>query len=66
MAVLIEQGPVCDGYDARVTLASGAIHVFHFLAAPENVQTEVDALETALLAAAEAQWEIETEIGSIV
>jgi len=51
MAVqILEQGPVCDGYDVQVRLADGRLRRVHFLQQPGNVQSVCDSFETDLLA----------------
>ena len=48
MTIILEQGEVCDGYDVRVQLDDGTVHVFHFLSKPTDVQVAVDQLATSL------------------
>jgi hypothetical protein len=50
MAAILEQSPVCDGFDVRCRLTDGSMRVFHFAAAPADVQAAVDQVEAALMA----------------
>ena len=60
-ATILENGPVCDGFDARVSIDGGPAQTFHFPAqpGPANLQAAVDAIaaEQAASAAAES-WTI--------
>jgi hypothetical protein len=53
--IILEHGPVCDGYDVHVRLADGRLRRAHFLAQPANAQAACDAFEADLLAADTAQ-----------
>jgi len=58
VATILSQDAVCDGYDVRCLLASGATLSWHFLLQPIDVQAAVDALEADYLARLESELEI--------
>ena len=63
-ATILEQGPVCDGYDVRLRMADGRLRAAHFTAQPENIQAACDAFEAQLLAGDTAQ-EIAANIAAV-
>ena len=63
MATILDHGPVCDGYDAKVELASGDRVTLHFAGGePEDLHASVDAIEASWPVVEEVVYRIEGEV----